>query len=128
MSVKPSKAVEPRRADVEQICEHLADRIVANGSVRPRITSKWRESARLLLDTDRRSVEQVVRAIDWCQDDTFWRGVVMSMPKLREKYDQLRLAAARPNGRGQPRESTTNLRVAQGLAVVAAFEAKELNA
>jgi hypothetical protein len=84
----------PPRPDVEQVCTHLADRIEANGSKRPRVTDRWRNSARLLLDQDGRTVDQVLRAIDWCQADAFWRANVMSMPKLRERYDQLRLKAS----------------------------------
>lgn len=81
------------RADVDQICSHLADRIEKNGSKRPPITKAWRDSARLLIDKDGRTVDQILRAIDWCQADPFWRANVMSMPKLRERYDQLRLKA-----------------------------------
>jgi hypothetical protein len=84
----------PPRNDVERICAHLADKIAANGSKRPRITDRWRTAARLLLDNDGRTVDQVMRAIDWCQADAFWRANVMSMPKLRERYDQLRLKAS----------------------------------
>lgn len=91
---------KPVRFDVEQICRHLADRIEANGSKRPTVTAKWRAEARLLLDKDGRTVEQVIRAIDWCQADAFWRSNVLSMPKLREKYDQLRLAAQRKRESG----------------------------
>lgn len=87
------KEISPPRADVEQLCQHLADCIEENGSKRPAITSAWRTSARLLLDKDGRTVEQVLRAIDWCQADSFWRANVLSMPKLRDKYDQLRLKA-----------------------------------
>ena len=86
---------EPLSSEIEQICSHLADKIAANGSKRPTITKAWRREARLLLDRDGRTAEQVIKAIDWCQADKFWRGNVMSMPKLREKYDQLRLAAQR---------------------------------
>ncbi|MGC5343676.1 HNH endonuclease [Streptomyces sp. DT171] len=86
----------PGRDDVERICQHLADRIEGNGSKRPTITKTWRAAARLLLDKDGRTEEQVHGCIDWCQDSDFWRGNVMSMPKLREKYDQLRLQATRP--------------------------------
>lgn len=81
------------RPDVERICTHLADRIEENGSLRPVIGKTWRDAARLLLDKDKRTVDQVIAAIDWCQSDTFWRGNVMSMPTLRDKYDQLRHAA-----------------------------------
>jgi hypothetical protein len=87
--------VDIPRHDVDRVCEHLADRIEANGSKRPTVTAKWRIAARLLIDTDGRAVEQIIRCIDWCQNDPFWRSNVLSMPKLREKYDQLRLAAQR---------------------------------
>ncbi|WP_326698016.1 hypothetical protein OG909_12100 [Streptomyces sp. NBC_01754] len=86
----------PDRDDVERICQHLADRIEGNGSKRPTITKAWRTAARLLLDKDGRTEDQVHGCIDWCQDSDFWRGNVLSMPKLRDKYDQLRLQATRP--------------------------------
>jgi hypothetical protein len=86
------------RADVERICQHLADRIEGNGSKRPTIGKAWRDAARLMLDKDGRSEEQVHGAIEWCQNSDFWRSNVLSMPKLREKYDTLRLQASRPAG------------------------------
>lgn len=97
-SAKPRKAkkTEQPREDVDHICKHLANWIVKNGSKRPNITQKWRTEARLLIDRDGRTVEQVIKAIDWCQEDEFWKGNILSMPTLREKYDQLRLAAMRP--------------------------------
>lgn len=97
------------RPDVERICRHLADRITANGTKRPRIGKTWRKEARLLLDADGRTEEQVHRAIDWSQDNSFWRAHVLSMTKLREKYDQMRLQAQRPaaaNGHGDYRSQT----------------------
>ncbi|MFD6421583.1 hypothetical protein [Streptomyces sp. NPDC060198] len=85
----------PTRDDIEQACTALADAIEANGSKRPTVSKTWRREARLLIDKDGRTLDQVLAAIAWCQADTFWRGNVLSMPKLREKYDQLRLAAQR---------------------------------
>jgi hypothetical protein len=55
-----------------------------------------------MLDRDERTVAQVIKAIDWCQSDEFWRSNVMSMPTLREKYDQLRLQASRGAGASRP--------------------------
>jgi hypothetical protein len=83
------------RPDVERLCQHLADRIEANGCKRPAVTKRWRDSARLMLDRDGRTEQQIATAIDWCQDNEFWRSNILSMPKLREKYDQLRLQASR---------------------------------
>lgn len=93
------KAAKPPRPDVDRICEHLADRIAANGSLRPTITQEWRDSARLLMDKDGRTEEQVHTAIDWCQDHDFWRSNIRSVPTLRKQYDQLRLQAMRDRGK-----------------------------
>lgn len=90
----------PVRADVERICRTLADAIEGNGSKRPTITKAWRTAARLLLDRDGRTVEQVLAAIAWCQADEFWRSNILSMPTLRKQYDRLRLAATRQQHNG----------------------------
>jgi hypothetical protein len=81
------------RPDVEAVCAHLADRIAANGCKRPTITKEWRRQARLMIDTDGREVAAIHRCIDWCQNDPFWSTNILSMPKLRKQYDQLRLKA-----------------------------------
>lgn len=89
------------REDIDRICTHLADLIEANGSKRPTITKGWRDAARLMIDRDNRTEDKIHACIDWCQRDEFWRSNILSLPKLREKYDQLRLAATRQtNGRG----------------------------
>lgn len=83
----------PARDDVERICEHLADRIEANGSKRPTITKGWRDDIRLMLDKDGRSEAEAMAAINWCQNDDFWRANILSPTKLRAKFDQMRLQA-----------------------------------
>lgn len=85
--------------NVIRLCDYLADRIAANGSKRPTVTKRWHDSARLLLTRDGRTLEQARWLIDWCQTDDFWRGNVLSMPKFREKFDQMRLQAQRGNVR-----------------------------
>lgn len=124
-STKPTKVDRP---DVEKICRHLADRIVDNGSRRPVITASWRTEARLLLDKDGRTVDQVINAINWCQADPFWRSNILSMPTLRAKYDQLRLAAERQRANGRASPSTTGLRVGAALALADEFDRKALTA
>jgi len=92
---------EAPRDDVERICQNLANRVEANGSKRPTITKRWLDAARLMLDSDKRTEDDIHAAIDWCQRDEFWRANVQSLPKLREKFDQMRLQAQRA-----PRAST----------------------
>lgn len=88
-------AADPIRDDVERLCRHLVERIVDNGSKQPTINKEWRKAARLLMDKDGRSEQEIHAAIDWCQSHTFWRPNILSMPKLRDKYDQMRLQAER---------------------------------
>lgn len=84
-----------------RLCALLADLVERNGSKRPNITERWLVEADRLMRIDGRTEEQVEKAIRWSQTDDFWRGNVMSMPALREKYDRLRLAAQR-NGSSRP--------------------------
>jgi hypothetical protein len=84
------------REDIRRLCAHLVDRLVENGaSPRPVAGKQWLDAARLMLDTDGRTEAQVHKAIDWCQADGFWNGVILSMPKLRKQYEALRLQAKR---------------------------------
>lgn len=99
----------PARPDVTRICEHLADQIEANGSKRPTITQRWLDEARRLLDRDGRTVDQVIRAIDWSQSNTFWRSNILSMPKLREKYDTMRLQAETEHRQERPTDRQGDL-------------------
>ncbi len=105
--VKDVPAKPPRRREdrpeVDLLCDHLASRIEGNGCKRPAITEKWRDAARLMLDKDGYTEQQVKAAIDWSQDHEFWRANILSMPKLREKYEQLRMQAVRDrNGKSRP--------------------------
>ncbi len=97
------------RPDVERLCEHLSDLVEGNGAKRPAITTKWRDAARLMLDRDGRTEAEVMGAIDWSQAHEFWRANILSMPKLREKYDQLLLQAQRSNGGNKRQQETDDL-------------------
>lgn len=80
-------------------CEHLARWIVRNGGKPPTITKTWLTAARRMREIDGRTHEQVMAAIDWCQRSEFWCGNVLSMPKLRERYETLRAQALRDRNR-----------------------------
>lgn len=93
-SVSSSEAVAVR-PDVVYLLDLLDSEIERNGSKRPTRSKKNTDAMRLLLDRDGKTVQQVEAAIRWCQSDNFWRSNILSAHKLREKYDQLRLAASR---------------------------------
>jgi len=73
----------------------LADLIEENTGKCPQVGKGWVDAERLLLDRDGRDADEAERLIRWCQRDEFWRANVLSMPKFREKYDQLLLTAKR---------------------------------
>ena len=93
----------PIRPDVDALLDLLDSRILANGAKKPARTKKNRDAARLLIDLDGHTVEEVTRAIQWATSDDFWRAHILSMAKLRDKYDQLRLAASRTRTQGRSR-------------------------
>lgn len=95
-SVSTAVATVPKFApEVDALCTLLADLIEDNGARRPAVTDKWRHAVRLMVERDERTYGQIERAMRWAQGNDFWRGNILSMPKLREKYDQLRLQALR---------------------------------
>jgi hypothetical protein len=111
-----------KRADVERLCEHLADRIEGNTGKRPTITQKWRDAARRMIDIDGHSEQHIHGVIDWCQNDSFWCSNILSMPKLREQYIQMKLQGERrtqrhtgPAAHREPADSPGSVRRRQRL-------------
>ncbi len=103
----------PPRADVERVCRHLAAVLEKGGSKKPRITDRWRNDIRLLIDKDGITPEQAVAAIDWAHSNDFWQAHILSPAKLRQKYDTLRRQAGAEQRSGRlagpstaPREMT----------------------
>lgn len=120
-------SVSAERADVDHLCQLMADLIESNGSKRPTVTKQWRDAARLMLDKDGRELERAERLLRWTQGNEFWRANILSMPKFREKYDQLRLQAEKERQASAPRLSNAQ----RGLSIVeqyARLEQGELTA
>ncbi len=83
----------PPRPDVDQLCQTLREAMIGNGCKPPRVAASWREAARLLLDSDKRPLDEAMRVLAFSQQDQFWRGNVQSMPTFRKQYDRIRLKA-----------------------------------
>ena len=81
------------RPDVVRILDLLDSRIEANGAKKPNRTKRNTDAARLLLDLDGYTEEQVAWMIRWATSHEFWRKNILSMSKLREKFDRLKLDA-----------------------------------
>ena len=92
------RAVEDPRPDVDAVCDAMAASVQRRTGRTPRVTAAWRTQARLMIDRDGRTVDEVTRIIDWVEADDFWRANILSLPKLRQKFDTLRLQSQRPRG------------------------------
>lgn len=94
-STHPATSTNEVRDDVMGLCRLLSDLMVSNGDKEPRITQAWMDAARLMLDKDGRDYEASQRLLRWALNDSFWKANIQSMPKFRDKFDQLRHDANR---------------------------------
>lgn len=97
---------EPHREDVEALCARLREHIAANTDKPPNITQSWRRDARLLLDKDDIEFDAAMRVLDWCQQDSFWRSNILSMPTFRKQFMRLQIQQRQAVGAGGPSGST----------------------
>jgi len=88
-----------------ELAERLRDRILKNkpDAKVPTSLNQWADTIRLMIERDNRSLIRIAEVIDWCQQDEFWRGNILSAGKLREQFDQLEIKMAEKTKRGQPR-------------------------
>ena len=99
-SETPTPDPEPEpRPDVDAVIDAFQASLTARGVKRGRVTKPWREAARLMLDRDGRTVPEIQALCEWLVEDEFWRKNVLALPKLRQRYDQLRLAMETPRRR-----------------------------
>lgn len=61
----------------------------------PERQADWINQCRLLREIDHRTPEQIEALIRWTQADSFWKSNILSIRKLREKWDQLWMKARR---------------------------------
>jgi hypothetical protein len=88
-----------------EIAVLLRQRILENNG-KAKITEKqvceWGREADLMLRLDHRTPEEVTALIQWSQRDPFWKTNILSMGKLREKFDQLALKRNAEKDAGEP--------------------------
>ena len=66
----------------------------------------WANTIRLMRERDGRTHEGIKYLIDWTQNDEFWRGVILSPAKLREKFDQLVVRVKQQKSKVKPAPKT----------------------
>lgn len=95
------------RDDVRAALDYLDEKIreVDPEAKLPSRTKANADAARLLIDKDGRTVDQIKAAADYALDTEFWRPNIRSMSKLRAKYETLRAQAQRDQKQG-PRHAS----------------------
>lgn len=88
-----SSSPDPDRIDTKRLTNTLVDALTSRGVKVPGSLKSWNTEARRLLDIDKRPLDEALRVLAWSQQDPFWSQNILSMPKFRQKYDQLRLKA-----------------------------------
>ena len=100
---EPDSTSKEVRQDVSAVLDFFNSSLEAR-EVKPKKNppDSWIRAARLMLDNDGRTIDQIQRCCEWLVTDSFWASNVLSLPKLREKYDQLRLNAQKSTPKQQP--------------------------
>lgn len=94
-SKEKDKTLSPKQVyDEQSVPYQLASRLFQNilsnnpDHKTPNLKS-WANDVRLMMERDNRTEEQIIYLMDWCQNDSFWKSNILSVSKLREKFDQL---------------------------------------
>jgi len=101
-SLAEKKAPIYQSKEASKLAQLLKAEILRNKPdyrITPAQERKWVATADLMIRRDRRTPERIAELIRWVQGDEFWMSNIVSMDKLREKFDVLELKA---NGSHQP--------------------------
>jgi predicted phage replisome organizer len=95
---KKNKELKEYPADTVELTNHLIDLMLLNNpNVKiPTNLDKWNDDMEKLERIDKYDYMQIRSVIDWCQQDSFWKGNILSAPKLREKIATLLMQMQRP--------------------------------
>lgn len=93
---KPKEEITLHSDDDIRLVQLLLDLMQSNfpdskaiQSLTPSKQKAWLNECRLLRESDKRTPEQIEEVIRFSQESTFWKANILSMPKLRQKWDTL---------------------------------------
>jgi hypothetical protein len=97
-SNEESLVEDPNQIAGDRLSMLLGDLLIADDEPRETIEGKvrskrWRDAGRLIFSKDGRDPAEAEALLRWSQRDPFWRKNILSLPKFRDKYGQLRRAA-----------------------------------
>lgn len=105
---------ETPRPDVDVIVQGFSELLMAN-DVKHKPGKSWHEAARLLIDKDGYTPEQIMFVARFAATDGFWKSNILSVPKLREKFEALKLKA-QAQGKATATKPTTSDKMRETLS------------
>lgn len=104
-----AKASSPEmpRPDIDGIVQGFSALLEAN-DVKHKPGQSWHTAARLLIDKDGYTPEQIMFVARFATTDDFWKSNILSIPKLREKFEALKLKAQTQNMAKSPKPTTSD--------------------
>lgn len=92
-----------------QLAYYFFDRILENQPERrPPNFDKWANTIRLMMEVDKRNVQQIQWLMTWVQQHHFWMTNVLSPEKLRDKFDDLAIKAKKEREQQQKRDGNSS--------------------
>ena len=107
-----SADAEPR-PDIESVLDRIDQHCEAHDFKKPNRTKANVNAARLMLDKDERTLDQVNWIMDWVTSHHFWAPNIRSAAKLREQFDQLK-GQALANRQPQQHMTASQRRLQEG--------------
>ena len=126
MADSDKKQNSPPSKEARQLAELLKDEILHYKPDHRPITNGdlncWAKTADLMIRTEGRSPKRIAAVIQWVQADAFNRATVLSMGKLRKRFDELETRSRQKGGHGNGNRNRAEQRTADNIAAVdAAF-------
>lgn len=96
-----NKNIKPSSSEACRLSELLADLILQNNpgntnlnnGKREATVARWAADIDKLIRIDGQVAQEIEGVIRWCQTDGFWKAIILSGSKLREKWNQLSMKA-----------------------------------
>jgi hypothetical protein len=113
---------EPERPDIDKVIQGFSELLKAN-DVKHKPGQSWRTATRLLIDKDGYTPDQILYVARFATADEFWKSNILSMPKLREKFEALKIKAQAHNNPQPPRMDHSARARAKEADMLARFNA-----
>lgn len=108
--------------DVIRLCSLLAELVASNGHPVKTVGPTWWNACERLFRLDGYTADQVEWVMRWATANEFWSSNIRSMPKLREKFSELKARALTEHEKSRGKRSAA---VNNNMDTVAFFAQQE---